>query len=106
MCCYLWHTGKLRDTFDVAVKILTPGQFEADDCLREGKIMSTLRHPKLVQLLAVCTKTEPILIITELMINGPLLGNLRIDKGKTLTFISLAGMAGQVETIRKLLFQS
>lgn len=99
MCCCLWHTGKLRDTFDVAIKILIPGQLEADDYLREGKYMNTLRHPKLVQLLAVCTKTEPIWLITELMTNGALLHYLQKDEGKTLTFISLADMARQVETV-------
>lgn len=42
------------------------------DFLREAQIMKTLRHPKLIQLYAVCTMEEPIYIITELMKNGSL----------------------------------
>lgn len=43
------------------------------DFLAEAQIMKKLRHPKLVQLYAVCTLEEPIYIITELMKNGSLL---------------------------------
>lgn len=89
--------GKWRNTVDVAVKTLKQGQMTADDFLAEAKLMHHLRHPKLVQLMAVCTKTEPIWIITELMINGALLDYLRKDEGKTLQFNLLADMAGQVE---------
>lgn len=34
--------------------------------------MKSLRHPKLIQLYAVCTLEDPIYIITELMRNGSL----------------------------------
>lgn len=43
------------------------------DFLAEAQIMKKLRHPKLIQLYAVCTVEEPIFIITELMKNGSLL---------------------------------
>jgi fyn-related kinase len=43
------------------------------DFLAEAQIMKKLRHPKLIQLYAVCTLEEPIFIITELMKNGSLL---------------------------------
>lgn len=43
------------------------------DFLSEAAIMKKLRHPKLIQLYAVCTLEEPIYIITELMKNGSLL---------------------------------
>lgn len=39
--------------------------------------MKRLRHPKLIQLYAVCTLQEPIYIITELMKNGSLLDYLQ-----------------------------
>lgn len=47
------------------------------DFLREAQIMKRLRHPKLIQLYAVCTLQEPIYIITELMKNGSLLDYLQ-----------------------------
>ena len=81
---------------DVAIKTLKQGQMTAEDFLSEAKLMHHLRHTKLVQLMAVCTKTEPIWIITELMVNGALLDYLRKDEGKTLQFNHIADMAGQV----------
>ncbi len=49
------------------------------DFLSEAQIMKKLRHPKLIQLYAVCTMEEPIYIITELMKNGSLLEHLQVD---------------------------
>lgn len=49
------------------------GTMDAEDFLREAQLMKRLRHPKLIQLYAVCTMEEPIYIITELMNNGSLL---------------------------------
>jgi hypothetical protein len=40
--------------------------------------MKRLRHPKLIQLYAVCTMEDPIYIITELMKNGSLLEFLQV----------------------------
>ena len=51
------------------------------DFLSEAQIMKKLRHPKLIQLYAVCTLEEPIYIITELMRNGSLLEFIQ-GKGK------------------------
>lgn len=48
------------------------------DFLSEAQIMKRLRHPKLIQLYAVCTMEEPIYIITELMKNGSLLEHLQV----------------------------
>jgi fyn-related kinase len=53
------------------------------DFLAEAQIMKKLRHPKLIQLYAVCTLEEPIFIITELMKNGSLLEYLS-GKGRVL----------------------
>jgi len=47
------------------------------DFLAEAQIMKKLRHPKLIQLYAVCTQDEPIYIITELMRHGSLLEYLQ-----------------------------
>lgn len=53
------------------------GTMDAKEFLQEAQIMKKLRHPKLVQLYAVCTLTEPIYIVTELMCNGSLLDYLK-----------------------------
>ena len=47
------------------------------DFLAEAQIMKKLRHPKLIQLYAVCTQDEPIYIVTELMRYGSLLEYLQ-----------------------------
>ena len=47
------------------------------DFLCEAHIMKKLRHPKLIQLYAVCTLEEPIYIITELMKYGSALEYLQ-----------------------------
>ena len=49
------------------------GTMDPKDFLAEAQIMKKLRHPKLIQLYAVCTQDEPIFIITELMRHGSLL---------------------------------
>uniref|UniRef100_A0A1I8FJ62 TyrKc domain-containing protein n=1 Tax=Macrostomum lignano TaxID=282301 RepID=A0A1I8FJ62_9PLAT len=41
-----------------------------NDRKEEAKIMKRLRHPKLVQLFAVCTGEDPVFIVTELMSHG------------------------------------
>lgn len=59
------------------------GTMDPKDFLAEAQIMKKLRHPKLIQLYAVCTLEEPIFIITELMKNGSLLEYLS-GKGRML----------------------
>jgi len=73
------YKGKWRNQVDVAVKTLKPGQMTAEAFLEEAKIMHRLRHRKLVQLMGVCSKEEPVYIITELMVNGAMLDYLRKD---------------------------
>ncbi|VIO96015.1 protein-tyrosine kinase, putative [Brugia malayi] len=62
----VWE-GRWNHSTPVAVKMLKSGTTDPNDFLSEAQIMKKLRHPKLLQLYAVCTKDEPILIITELM---------------------------------------
>ncbi|KAM9704409.1 tyrosine-protein kinase FRK isoform 2-T2 [Menidia menidia] len=88
--------GLWNDTTSVAVKTLKPGTMDPQDFLREAQIMKKLRHPKLIQLYAVCTLEEPIYIITELMKNGSLLEYLQKDKGRTLCIKDQIEMAAQV----------
>ena len=71
------------------------GTMDPRDFLTEAQIMKKLRHPKLIQLYAVCTLEEPIYIITELMKNGSLLEYLQ-GKGRTLKLPQLIDMAAQI----------
>uniref|UniRef100_A0A3Q2GD19 Tyrosine-protein kinase n=1 Tax=Cyprinodon variegatus TaxID=28743 RepID=A0A3Q2GD19_CYPVA len=84
--------GVWNDTTSVAVKILETGVLDRAEILAEAQLMKKLRHPKLIQLYAVCTLEEPIYIITELMKNGNLLENLRTPLGLG-CFRVAAGMA-------------
>jgi serine/threonine protein kinase len=62
----VWE-GKFNNMTPVAIKKLKAGATDPSDFLCEAQFMKKLRHAKLLQLIAVCTRDEPILIITELM---------------------------------------
>ena len=66
-----------------------------DEFLQEASILMRLRHPKLIQLYAVCTKEEPIYIVFELMKHGSLLEYLR-GEGSSLGIKQLVDMSAQV----------
>jgi fyn-related kinase len=90
----VWE-GIWNGSTPVAVKTLKPGSMSSEDFLKEAAIMKKLRHPKLIQLYAVCTDDEPIYIVTELMKHGSLLDYLH-DKGRALRLPQLVDMAAQV----------
>jgi len=90
----VWE-GQWNNTTPVAIKTLKPGTMDPKDFLEEAQTMKKLRHPKLVQLYAVCTLEEPIYIITELMKNGSLLEYLQ-GKGRSLKLPQLIDMAAQI----------
>ncbi|XP_050691816.1 tyrosine-protein kinase SRK2-like isoform X1 [Eriocheir sinensis] len=71
------YQGRWNKTVPVAVKTLRPGKMKQQEFLEEAQILKNLRHPRLLQLYAVCTQEEPFYIITELMHNGSLLDYLR-----------------------------
>ena len=58
----------------VAVKALKdePSKEQKDEFFREVTLMSILRHPNIVQLLAVSTEEEPYGMVFEFMSNGDL----------------------------------
>ena len=87
--------GLWNDTTEVAVKALKPGTMDASEFLEEAALMKKFRHQNLVQLYAVCTKEEPIYIITELMKHGSLLEYLR-GGGRSLKLPRLIDMGAQV----------
>merc|ERR1712242_285812 len=90
----VWE-GLWNNTTPVAIKSLKQGTMDPGDFLAEAQIMKKLRHPKLIQLYAVCTLEEPLYIIPELMKNGSLLDFLQ-GKGRTLKVPQLIDMSAQV----------
>jgi len=80
--------------------MLQSDAMSAEAFLDEAKTMHRLRHPKLVQLLGVCTRDEPMYILTELMSNGALLDYLRRDKGRAVSVAIIMDMAAQVGLYR------
>ncbi|EOA97273.1 Tyrosine-protein kinase FRK, partial [Anas platyrhynchos] len=91
----VWE-GLWNNTTPVAIKTLRPGSMDPEDFLREAQIMKNLRHPKLIQLYAVCTLEDPIYIITELMKYGSLLEYLQKDAGYKILLKQQVDMAAQV----------
>ena len=80
----------------VAVKKLNPGTISANEFCKEISLTEQLRHPNLVQLYGVCTKEEPIYIITEFMKHGSLLLYLRDHGGRLLKLPQLLNIGAQV----------
>uniref|UniRef100_A0A8C3KBM7 Tyrosine-protein kinase n=1 Tax=Calidris pygmaea TaxID=425635 RepID=A0A8C3KBM7_9CHAR len=91
----VWE-GLWNNTTPVAIKTLKPGSMNSKDFLREAQIMKNLRHPKLIQLYAVCSLEDPIYIITELMRYGSLLEYLQKDAGSKIFLQHQVDMAAQV----------
>ncbi|XP_065590745.1 tyrosine-protein kinase FRK [Cyrtonyx montezumae] len=91
----VWE-GLWNNTTPVAIKTLKPGSMDPKDFLREAQIMKNLRHPKLIQLYAVCTLEDPIYIVTELMKHGSLIEYLQNDAGSQISLPQQIDMAAQV----------
>lgn len=84
--------GKTR----VAIKQLRKGSMDPQDFLAEAQIMKNMKHENLVQLFAVCTREEPVYIVTELMPKGALISYLQTDEGKNLPLSGYIKMATQI----------
>lgn len=93
----VWE-GVWNSTTAVAIKKLKPGSMEVSDFLDEAELMKKLRHPKLIQLYAVCTLEEPIYIVTELMKYGSLLEYLQTPKGRALKLPELVNISAQISS--------
>ena len=87
--------GEWNGKIPVAIKTLKEGTMPVQKFLQEAQLMMHLLHPNLIQLYAVCTKEEPIYIVTELMKHGSLLDYLRND-GRALHVTKLIDMSAQV----------
>lgn len=92
--------GLWNNENEVAIKTLKEGSMSRTDFLEEAAIMKQLRHRNILVLYAVCTKQEPILIVTEYMRHGALLELLRNDEGRTLKLNDLIYIASQVRYVK------
>lgn len=90
------HAGLFNGKMRVAIKTLRAGSMDPQDFLAEAQIMKNMRHDNLVKLHAVCTKEEPVYIITELMSKGALISYLQTNEGKNLPLTEYIRMATQI----------
>jgi len=91
----VWE-GRWNGSIEVAVKMLKTGSMSKEDFLKEAMVMKKLSHPKLVQLYAICSDSDPILIVTELLRHGNLLKYLQEKSGKLLKLPELIDVSAQV----------
>ena len=90
----MWQ-GWWNDSFEVAIKIFKSGDMGVSKFLEKAAVMRKLRHPKVVQVYAVCTKEQPIYMVTEFMKHGSLLDHLK-SNGRSLELRHLIDMGTQV----------
>ena len=86
--------GHLRGTELVAVKFPKLDRTTITEFLHESQIMKMLQHPYVITLRGVCSKGEPVYIITEFMKHGNLLKYLR-GEGRSTAIPQLTVMAVQ-----------
>lgn len=81
----------------VAVKTLLPGSTPKAkaDFLTEASIMGQFEHENVVHLIGVVTKSEPVMIVTEYMLNGSLDRFLSVNDGQIDTY-NLVKMLGGI----------
>ncbi|XP_044133847.1 tyrosine-protein kinase ITK/TSK isoform X2 [Bufo gargarizans] len=84
-----------QGTRKVAVKMIREGMMSEDDFVEEAQVLMKISHPKLVQLLGVCTQQVPIFLVFEFMEHGSLNDFLRRNRG-TLTRSTALGMCQDV----------
>lgn len=91
------HKAVYMARVEVAVKTMKEGAMNQEDFIEEAKTMMKLQHENLVKLYGVCTKRQPILIVTEYLRNGALLTYLRRYRARLLANAdSLVDMCIQV----------
>ncbi|CAL8083876.1 unnamed protein product [Calicophoron daubneyi] len=89
--------AKWNGSVEVAVKMRLDHTDRAR-FIEEARLMHAFHHPRIVQLLGVCTQPEdqPVYIITELMRNGALVDFLRGEEGHKLGLNDLIDMMAQI----------
>jgi serine/threonine protein kinase len=91
-------SGKLHFencSWDIAIKTLKPNSMSAEAFLKEANIMKELQHKHLLKLHCVCTKEEPVYIITELM-KCSLLEFLKDGDGRNMTLRATIDCAANI----------
>ncbi|XP_006012831.1 tyrosine-protein kinase Srms [Latimeria chalumnae] len=91
----VWE-GKWKNEYRVAIKMLKQDDMRQDEFVKEVQALTSLRHPKLIQLYAVCSREDPVYIVTELMTKGNLLDYLHSPEGKSLKMVHMVYIASQV----------
>lgn len=97
------YLGLWRNKHTVAVKTLKKksnhtlreAELSQQEFFRELELMKLIRHEKVVKLWCVCTRDEPVYLVTEFMCNGSLLDYLRKEQ-KNLNLKTLIDMASQI----------
>jgi len=91
------YYGTFLNQAEVAIKEMKTGTTSPQAFLNEAVIMRRCRHDKLVKLYGVCSRGEPLLIVTEFVRKGALLHYLRDNpEGKALKLPDLIDMCAQV----------
>ncbi|XP_066482769.1 tyrosine-protein kinase Srms [Tiliqua scincoides] len=90
----VWE-GTWKNTVPVAIKIMKQADMR-DDFAKEIQNLKSLKHARLIKLLAVCSVGEPVYIVTELMRKGNLHRYLNSIAGKELTVHHLLSISCQV----------
>ena len=90
----VWE-GLWNGTTPVAVKTPRPGKLAVDNFLQTANLMKKMQHPNIIHLYALCTKEEPVYIITEFIRHDSLLEYLRGVR-RSLKLPQLIDMASQV----------
>ncbi|XP_017281727.1 tyrosine-protein kinase SRK3-like isoform X1 [Kryptolebias marmoratus] len=92
----VWEAFWTKENKKVAIKTLKQEDTKQDEFVKEVQALKSLHHPKLIQLLAMCSRGEPVYIVTELMSKGSLKSYLTSPEGQLLTSAHLIYMGGQI----------
>ncbi|KAM4571352.1 tyrosine-protein kinase Srms [Fundulus diaphanus] len=92
----VWEAIWTKENKKVAIKTLKQEDTRQDEFVKEVQALKNLHHPKLIQLLAMCSRGEPVYIVTELMSKGSLKSYLTSNEGQVLKTAHLIYMGGQV----------
>uniref|UniRef100_A0A1A8L551 non-specific protein-tyrosine kinase n=2 Tax=Nothobranchius pienaari TaxID=704102 RepID=A0A1A8L551_9TELE len=92
----VWEAIWTKENRKVAIKTLKQEDTKQDEFVKEVQALKSLHHPKLIQLLAMCSRGEPVYIVTELMTKGSLKSYLSSPEGMVLTSAHLIYMASQI----------
>ncbi|XP_069573500.1 tyrosine-protein kinase Srms isoform X2 [Brachyistius frenatus] len=92
----VWEALWTTENKNVAIKMLKQEDTKQDEFVKEVQALKSLHHPKLIQLLAMCSRGEPVYIVTELMSKGSLKSYLASAEGQVLTSAHLIYMGSQI----------